>query len=286
MSKPVVPKYTIKNFRQDFPTDDSCLDYIFSMRFPEAKCPQCQHEKCFYRVTDRKCYACSWCGYQIHPTAGTIFHKSATKLTDWFFAIFLFASSRNGVSAKEIQRQLGVTYKTAWRIAHQIRSLMTQGRDPMSGTVEMDETYIGGKRRGTRGRGAQGKTAVVGIAERQGRVLVQKMENVKSKTVLPMLRENVVLGSAVMTDEFPIYNRVEKDGYLHEVIQHGIKEYVRGNVHTNTIEGFWSQVKRSISGTHHAVSSKHLQAYLNEFVFRYNARKASVPMFELLLRRA
>lgn len=103
---------------------------------------------------------------------------------------------------------------------------------------------------------------------------------------MPMLRENVKLGSVVMTDEFPVYNRVEKDGYLHEVIQHGIKEYVRGNVHTNTIEGFWSQVKRSISGTHHAVSEKHLQSYLNEFVYRYNHRSSLSPMFHLLLKRA
>lgn len=279
-------KYTIADLLQDFPTDDACISYIFAMRFPDPICTECKAENSFYRVSTRKCYSCSHCGYQLHPTAGTIFHKSSTPLTLWFHALFLFASARNGVSAKEVQRQLGVTYKCAWRMTHQIRSLMTQGKDPLSGTVEADETYIGGSRRGgKRGRGTD-KAAVVGVVQRGGSVRAKHVDNVKSATVIPILRENVTLGSAVMTDEFPIYNRVEKDGYLHEVIQHGIKEYVRGNVHTNTIEGFWSQVKRSISGTHHAVSKKYLQFYLNEFVFRYNHRDSSLPMFHLLLARA
>lgn len=286
MNKRAIAKYTIKDFKNDFPDDNACLDYIFQVRYPDASCPECKNTNCFYRVSTRKCYSCSHCGYQLHPTAGTIFHKSSTSLADWFYALFLFSSARNGVSGKELQRQLGVTYKTAWRMAKQIRSLMTQGKDPLSGTVEMDETYVGGRRRnGKRGRGTD-KEAVVGIAERGGSVRVKHVENVKSKTLMPMLRENVALGSAVMTDEFPVYNRVSKDGYLHDVIQHGIKEYVRGNVHTNTIEGFWSQVKRSISGTHHAVSPKYLQFYLNEFVFRYNHRSSEIPMFHLLLARA
>ncbi len=286
MSKNTQPKYTIKNLRQEFPDDDACLDYIFKVRYSDKKCPECKKKDCFYRVSTRKCFSCSHCGYQIHPTAGTVFHKSSTKLTDWFHALFLFASSKNGVSAKELQRQLGVTYKCAWRMAHQIRSLMTQGRNPLEGTIEVDETYVGGRRRGARGRGAQGKTAVVGLIQRKGALRAQTVKNVRAKTVIPMVRENVKLGSTVMTDEFPIYNRVSKDGYLHEVVQHGLHEYVRGTAHTNTIEGFWSQVKRSISGTHHAVSPKYLQIYLNEFVFRYNHRDSSIPLFHLLLARA
>ncbi len=280
-------RYSIKNLRAEFPTDEACLEYIFNVRFgDEYACSACNATKSYYRVSTRKCYSCSHCGQQVYPTAGTIFHKSATKLTDWFYALFLFSSARNGVSAKELERQLGVTYKCAWRMAHQIRSLMTQGKDPLDGTVEMDETYVGGKHRGgKRGRGTD-KEAVVGIAQRNGQVRVKHVENVKSVTLMPMLRENVKLGSAVMTDEFPVYNRVSRDGYLHEVIQHGIKEYVRGNVHTNTIEGFWSQVKRSISGTHHAVSPTYLQAYLNEYVWRYNHRDSAIPMFHLLLARA
>lgn len=279
-------KYTIKQLRAEFPDDDSCLDFIFRVRFQNVVCEKCEHENSYYRVKERKCYACSFCGTQIHPTAGTIFHKSSTKLTDWFYALFLFSSARNGVSATELQRQLGVTYKCAWRMAHQIRSLMTQGKDPLDGTVEMDETYVGGRRRnGKRGRGTD-KAAVAGIVQRGGNVRVQHVDNVKGSTLLPMLRQNVRLGSVVMTDEFPVYNRVAKNGYLHEYVQHGIQEYVRGNAHTNTIEGFWSQVKRSISGTHHAVSKKYLQSYLNEFVYRYNHRDSEIPMFHLLLARA
>ncbi|MEX0895595.1 MAG: IS1595 family transposase [Patescibacteria group bacterium] len=286
MKKQKQPKYTIKDLRKEFPDDDACLEYIFSVRFPNPVCNECKAKNSFYRVSTRKCYSCSHCGNQIHPLAGTIFHKSSTKLTDWFHALFLFSSSKKGVSGKDLERQLGVTYKTAWRIAKQIRSLMTQGKNPLDGTVEMDETYVGGKRRGgKRGRGTD-KEAVVGIAQRGGSVRVKHVDNVKSVTLMPMLRENVKLGSAVMTDEFPVYNRVGRDGYLHEVVQHGIKEYVRGNAHTNTIEGFWSQVKRSISGTHHAVSPKYLQFYLNEFVWKYNHRDSVIPMFHLLLARA
>lgn len=117
-----VAKYTIKNLKTEFPNDDICLDYIFKVRFNKPVCRQCQKEDCFYRVSNRKCYACSFCGYQIHPLAGTIFHKSSTKLTDWFQALFLFSASKNGVAATELQRQLGVTYKCAWRMTHQIRS--------------------------------------------------------------------------------------------------------------------------------------------------------------------
>lgn len=279
-------KYTIKDLREQFPTDEACLEYIFNARYTDPVCEMCKSENSFYRVSTRKCYSCSHCGHQIHPTAGTIFHKSRTPLTLWFYAIFLFASAKNGVSAKELERQLGVTYKCAWRMGKQIRSLMTQGKAPLEGTVEVDETYIGGRRRGSkRGRGAEHKTAVVGVVERGGSVKAQAVPNVKSKTVMPIVRNSVKLGSAVMTDEFPIYNRVSRDGYLHDVIQHGLKEYVRGDVHTNTIEGFWSQLKRSISGTHHAVSKKYLQHYVNEFVFQYNHRESEIPVFRLLLNR-
>ena len=173
-------RYSIKNLQAEFPTDDKCLDYIYKVRFgSDFACPCCKAVKSFYRVSTRKCYSCSHCGHQVYPTAGTIFHKSPTKLTDWFFAMFLFSSVRNGVSAKELERQLGVTYKCAWRMAHQIRSLMTQGKDPLDAMVENDETYVGGKRRGgERGLG-RGKEAVVGKVRRQGQVRVQHVENVK-----------------------------------------------------------------------------------------------------------
>ncbi|OHB37213.1 MAG: hypothetical protein A2060_03645 [Planctomycetes bacterium GWA2_50_13] len=278
-------KYTIKDFKRDFPNDDVCLDYIFGQRYgKDSVCPKCGKTG-FYRVSDRKCYACAWCGHQIHPLANTIFHKSSTKLTDWFFAIFLMSQSKNGVSAKEIERHLGVTYKTAWRIQKQIRSLMTQDNPMLGGTVEVDETYVGGKRRGTRGRGAEGKTPVIGMAERKGGIKAQAVRNMKSSIVIPIMRRNVQVGTHIMTDDFSTYSRVKEHGFKHGVINHSAKEYVRGDIHTNTIEGFWSQMKRSIDGTYHSVSPKYLQTYVDEFAYRYNHRASSVPVFHLLLER-
>ncbi len=215
--------------------------------------------------------------------AGTIFHKSPTPLRLWFFAIFLMTASKNGVAAKELQRQLGVTYKTAWRMAHEIRRLMTDRPGKLSGVVEGDETYIGGRRAGKRGRGAAGKTVVVGLVQRRGPVKARVVPRVTTREVFTHLYRNVEKGSTVYTDELAVYNYAQGFGYEHQSVNHGTQEYVRGVVHTNTIEGFWSQLKRSLDGTHHAVSAHHLQNYVNEFAYRYNRRKAQEPMFLLLL---
>jgi len=280
-------KYTIKQFRKDFPTDDACLDYLLDVRFSgkEGKCPKCKKVANWSRVAGRKTYACSWCGKHISPTAGTIFAKSETPLSLWFQAIFLMSQSKNGVAAKEIERIVGVTYKTAWRMMHQIRKLMDQDVSIFEGVVEADETYVGGKARGKRGRGASKKTPVFGIAERDGRVFAKAVADVKSSTVMPLIRDHVKVGSTVMTDEYPIYNKSKKSGYKHKRVNHGKKQYVRGVVHTNTIEGFWSQLKRSVDGTHHNVSGRHLQAYVDEHVFRYNLRNSPVHLFQHLLAR-
>lgn len=269
-------RYTIKQFKIQFPTDEACLAHIFKQRFPEGcKCHKCDKDA-FHPVKNRRSYACS-CGYQVYPTEGTIFHKSSTSLVLWFYAIFLMAQSKNGVSAKELERHLGVTYKTAWRMAKQIRKLMSDNDEPLDGEIEADETYIGGKRRGRRGRGAEGKTPVFGVVKRQGGVKTSKVENVRQITLMPLIEKMVKSGSLIFTDESNSYNKVESMGYSHEKVKHGKGEYVRGNTHTNTIEGFWSQFKRSVHGTFHCVSPKHLQAYLDEFSFRYNHRDASLP---------
>ena len=156
-----VERYTIDTFHLEFPDDDTCLDYMFNLAYGNLPaCPQCGVvEPRYYRVRNRKCYACNDCGYQISPLANTIFHKSETPLTKWFYAIYLFSVGKNGVSAKEIERHLGVTYKTAWRMAKQIRLMMQQGGSPLSGVVEADETYVGGKTR--RDKMYDNKTAVV-----------------------------------------------------------------------------------------------------------------------------
>lgn len=278
--------YTITQFHRDFPDDSACLDYLFAKRYGKAyKCPSCKKAGNFSRVKARKCYACAWCGHQLHPTAGTIFHKSETKLSLWFFAIFLMSQSRNGVAGKELQRHLGVGYKTAYRIGQQIRKLMAQDVPLLSGTVEADETYVGGRKRGGKpGRGSENKTAVVGVVQRQGSVIAKAVPTVDSSVVMPLIRENVRLGTKLMTDEFASYRTAKRMGYRHGTVNHGRKEYVRGDVHTNTIEGFWSQLKRSIDGTHHAVSPRKLQAYVDEFSYRYNRRSA--PIFPGLLGQA
>lgn len=273
-------KYTIKDFKKDFPNDDACLNFIFAKRYGHLK-----NFKKYYRVKGRKCYAHSETANQIHPLAGTIFHKSSTLLTLWFHAIFLFSQSKNGVAAKELERHLGVTYKCAWRICHQIRKLMEQGGGKLSGVVEADETYMGGKKkRGGKKTVFEQKTAVMGVVERKGLARVTKLENLSNKGIIDYVCAKIERGSNLMNDEYSVYRYV--DGiYKHKTVKHSAKEYVRGEVYTNSIEGFWSQLKRSINGTYHFVSAKHLQAYLDEFAFRYSHRFSSFHAFELLLAR-
>lgn len=276
-------RYTFAQFKSDFPDNDSCLELIFLNRYGDLKfCPKCAAQTKFYKVKKRQCYACMHCGHQLHPLSKTIYRKSSTPLWNWFYAIYLFSVSKNGVSAKELERHLGVTYKCAWRMAKQIRLLMQQDTDMLSGIVEADETWVGGKRAGGSPRHLDNKTAVIGIAERRGgaRAIVA---HPSASTALPFLRANVEGGSIVHTDESSIYTRVKRD-FQHEFVNHGRKQYVKGNVHTNSIEGFWGQMKGSINGTYHMVSPKYLQSYVNEFVFRYNYR--DVPICLLLLERA
>ena len=272
-------KYTIKDFHEQFKTDADCLAYIYAQRFQEgATCQQCGVKGHFYPVEGRRSYACE-CGFQLYPTAGTIFHKSPTSLKSWFFAMFLMTASKNGVAAKELQRQLGVTYKCAWRMAHQIRQLLAEGRLELQGVVEADETYIGGKRRGKRGRGAEGKTPVIGIVERGGNVVAKAVGDTSARTIISNIEKHVMPQSLVITDDYQAYYRLRHVDFRHESVRHSVKEYVRGSVHTNSIEGFWSQLKRSINGTFHSVSRQHLQKYVNEFAYRYNRRKSEKPMF-------
>ncbi|MFA5133672.1 MAG: IS1595 family transposase [Patescibacteria group bacterium] len=277
-------KYTIKNFREDFGTEEKCLNYIFYAKFSKKYvCPSCKKQAGFYKVSGRKCYACAACGQQIHPLAGTIFHKSPTPLTLWFYAIYLFSASKNGVSAKELERHLGCTYKTAWRVGKQIRALMEQKGGMLSGIVEADETYIGGTRKLKHNK-MQNKTAVVGVVERQGEARVRKLEDMSRYSIMGYVKQNVVSGSRLMTDEAQAYYKAKKD-FRHKSVKHSANEYVRGKIHTNTVEGLWSQIKRSIDGTYHSVSPKYLQDYLDEFSFRYNHRSSASPIFSLLLSR-
>ena len=279
-------KYTIKQFNAQFPNDDACLDFLKAARWPDGvTCYQCQRVTNHYRIKARKVYGCEFCGTQVSPTADTIFHRSSTSLRSWFHAMFLMASTRTGLSAKQLEREIGVTYKTAWRMFTQIRKLMIQDGVTLFGEIEVDETYIGGRRPGKPGRGAAGKTIVAGMVERGGQAVVKVVPDVKAHTLLPMIQRHVPTGQTVYSDEMLSYNRLSSLGYMHRTVQHSAKQYVVGKAHTNNIEGMWSNVKRGIDGVHHAVSPKYLQGYLDAYVYRFNHRSDETPMFVQLLER-
>ena len=253
-------------------------------------CKKCNRVTKHHRVASRRSYSCDRCGHHVHPAAGTIFHKSSTSLRTWFHAIYLMASTRCGISAKQIERETGVTYKTAWRMFNKIRKLLQDDSGPLDGAVEMDETYMGGKRKHGTGRPMRGdktKTPVLGIVQRGGRVKALAIDNVAGSTLLPLAREHILPESTVYTDELHSYDGLSHmgRGYNHRRIKHSAKVYVVGDIHTNSVEGFWSLIKRGIGGVYHAVSQKYLQSYLDEYSFRYNHRFDTEPMFMTFLRQ-
>lgn len=280
---------TFYEFQRQFPDDEACLEHLMKVRYggTETDCPKCGERGRFYRMTRERAYVCQHCKAQVHPTAGTFMHRSRTPLHKWFFAMFLFSTSRHGVAARELQRQLGVTLKTAWRMAHQIRKHMADvdGEWPLGGVVEADETLVGGKVKG-KGRGYRAnKSVVFGMIERGGDVMAHVVPNVKRRTLEPIVRANVEQGSTIHTDELRSYLSLSRGGYKHERVNHGAGEYVRGDVHVNAVEGFWSRLKLSIRGTHVHVSAKHLQKYVKEFEYRYNRRKRPQTMFAEMVSR-
>lgn len=277
---------TVHEFFKRFPDDDTCLNHLFSMRYgKDIKCPKCKKISNFHRIKKMPAFACQWCGHHIHPMAGTPFHRSRTPLQKWFYAIYLFTTSRHGVAAKELQRQLGVTYKCAWRMAHEIRKYMgkVDGDDTLSKHVEVDETYVGGRRFGQGGGTQPHKTIVFGMLQRSGAVMTRVVPNAKRKTLERIIKRRIDPGTTISSDEWGGYMQLKKQGYEHGVVKHSYKEYVNGIHHTNSLEGFWSQIKRSIRGTHIHVSKKHLSKYLNEFEFRYNMRSNPSLMFDRLI---
>ena len=280
-------KYTIAQFNKEFPDDDACLEWLRNHLYPKRfHCPICDKPTKHHRIKTKKVYGCDYCGHQVSPTAGTIFEHSPTPLKLWFYAIYQMSATRCGISAKQIQRETGVTYKTAWRMFNQIRSLLQEDYEPTSGEFEVDETYIGGKKKpGKRGRGAGGKTPVLGVAQRKGNISTSIPTSLKSSVVVPLIKERVLPQSMIYTDEFPTYDYLKEHGFKHKRVRHASKVWVADDVHTNTIEGFWSALKRGINGVYHAVSVKHLQGYINEYSFRYNHRKDDKPMFLTVLEK-
>ena len=265
------------------------------VRFGGTKinCPSCGSVGVqFHKLAERRVYACPECRFQIAPTANTILHDTRTPLVSWFYAMYLFCTTRHGVSGKELQRQLGVTYKTAYRIGMQIRKLAEQTEgfsDMLSGHVEIDEAYFTGRTEGTgQWRRSEKTTTVMAIVERGGRMVARVVPNVRTASLRPIVLENVVPGSTVSTDELRSYGLLTKDGYRHGRVNHAKGEYSRYvcksvTFHTNTVEGFWRLFEASVRSTHVHVSAKHMQRYLNEFAFRVNNRERVNGMFDLLV---
>lgn len=285
-------KFTVRNFFERFPDDAACLDHVMEVRYGMRHvCEACGVDATFHRITGRHAYACAHCGDHVYPCAGTVFQDSRTSLQLWFYAIYLFVTTRHGVSGKELQRQLGVTYKTAWRMGQQIRILMAnaEGFAMLQGHVELDEAYVGGHRPGKRGRGAAGKTIVFGMKERDGRMTAEVIPNVKKVTLREATLRNVEPGSIVSTDELMSYGLLDADGYKHGQVKHGAKEFAYYDYrhdathHTNSVESFWGLFKKSIASTHIHVSAKYMDRYLGEFTFRPNHRTMENAMFDLLI---
>lgn len=275
-------KYGIKSLMRDFPTEEKCLEYIFDT-LHSRKC-SCGGE--YKRITGRKQFQCSKCRFQIAPTANTIFHKSDTPLSLWFRAILVFSNSKSGISAKYLQRELEVTYKCAWRILSQIRKALKQDGNKLSGVVETDVAYVGGRKSAGKNnvnlsQAVKDKAVVMVVVERGGNMKAQVRASATADEIEEFIKDNVAKGSFLMTDNAKGFTRMDK-GYDRFAVNHSKGEYVKGASHINTVETWFAHLKRSLRGTFKSVSKAHLQSYLDAFVFHYNNRHSDKERFSAL----
>jgi transposase len=287
--------YSLMEFMREYPNDEACLEKLWRARHSEdgehAECPTCKKNRTFkrYKTADRRpSWDCTTCGHHVHPTAGTIFHGSATSLHLWFYVIYVMASTRCGISAKQIEREIGVTYKTAWRMCNLIRNyLMDEDTGMLDGDVEADETWVGGKAKQypkmTRQEHEARKASVFAAVERGGRIIATATPD--SRAPYRHVRQFVMPTATLYTDDYIGYARLAGE-YDHRTINHSAKVYVSGDVHTQTIEGFFGNFKTGVRGAHHSISKKWLQGYLNEWTWRYNHREDARAMFLSLVVRA
>lgn len=278
---------TYSRFLELFPDNDACLEYLKAKFCPDgSECPSCGKATKFHRIKKRAAYSCQYCGHQVYPTAHTIFHKSTTSLQMWFWAIFLMSSTRCGISAKQLEREIGVTYPTAHRMFKQVRSLLSDDDQMLSGEVEVDETFVGGRPRVGRPMSRElhidRKVPVFGAVERNGRVIA-KVGQFRSDCRYHVVKY-VLPESMVYTDDYAVYRNLEPR-FHHKRINHSAQVYVVGPVHTQTIEGFFGLMKNGIRGVYHAVRRKYLQSYVDEYSFRYNRRDGGQPIFWAILDR-
>lgn len=283
---------------REFPDDAACLDRLWREKYApdghHAQCPICERERKFHRTKTRASYTCDSCGKHLHPMKGTIFERSTTSLQLWFYAMFLMASTRCGISAKQLERELGVSYKTAWRMFNKIRNelMSDQGDEPLSGDVEVDETSWGGKPRNRlkgyveAAKHREAKATVLGMVERGGRVRVRVIPSRRGPALSREVLANVNPESIIFTDDWRPYRPLRREFLDHRIINHSAGRYVEGDVYTNTIEGFFGNLKTGMRGAYKKVSRKWLQSYVDEYAWRYNARRKPLSMFEQLLARA
>jgi transposase-like protein len=296
--KVVMPKHSLDAFDKRFPNEDACKRYIVEMRWPDGvKCPRCKSDKIYTlsKPWHWQCRACQKNGYRFSVTSRTIFENTKYPLKMWFKVAYLILSSKKGMASLQLYRMLapgeGSDYRTFWYMAHRLRAAMKNMEwDSLMGEVEVDETYVGGrdknrhwnKKTHQTGGEASGKVPVIGAISRKGNVVCQAIENTKRETLQKFVKETVSSGVTLLaTDEHPAYGKLDAE-YPHEVIPHRDNVYVRGEVHTNSIESFWALLKRGVIGTFHNVSAEYLPLYLAEFTFRHNCRQERDP-FALLI---
>jgi transposase len=288
-------------FNREFPDDAACLEHLWRSRYSEdgehAECPKCERERVFKKYATkqgRQSWTCTGCGHHIHPTAGTIFAKSSTSLHLWYYAMYLMASTRCGVSAKQLERELGVSYKTAWRMFNRIRNqlMADEDGDALFGDVEVDETSWGGRpRRKLMGyseaaKFREAKPTILGMVERGGRIRCRVIPSRRGPALSKEVIANVNPAAMIFTDDWPAYKLLRGRFLDHRIINHSTGEYVHGDTHTNTIEGFFGNLKTGMRGTYKKVSRKWLQSYLDEYAYRYSHRNDTRAMFSGLLDRA
>lgn len=281
---------TLRKFLDQFPTEEACLDHLMRTRFGiRHDCAKCGKLAKFHRVKARRSYACEFCGGQIYPCAGTPFENTRTPLRDWFFVMFQFCTTRNGVAAKKIERDLGVTYKTAWRMCHMIREYMGQvdGDDLIGGAgtvVEIDETIVGGSVHGKGSGCMSNKAVVVGMLERGGKLSIRVVASRTRRPMEALIHASIQPGTTISSDELGSYRFLGEQGFRHITVSHKAGRHVgKFGASTNAVEGVWAALKRGINGTHIHVNGRHLPKYLAEFEYRYNMRATPHLMLDRLM---
>ncbi len=276
----------IMKLMDKFHSEDACREVLEDLRWPDGvTCPRCQ-SKSISRVASHNIFDCNSCRYQFSVKSGTILHDSHLPLRKWFVAVFLMIESRKGISANQLKRVLRVSYKTAWYLSHRIREAMTVDNPvPLSKIVEVDETWVGGKRKHV-GHGYKGnKTVVAGAIQRDGDARLQVIDD-RTREVLNEFMKKYIADNAeaIYTDDWPAYKGIADHDTRHETVNHSESEWVRGEVHTNYVENIWSLLKRSLVGSYHKVSKKHLDAYLDELEWRFNNRDNPYLFRDTLLK--